>query len=118
MVIAWWSSRLKSSRAISCCSNGDLIAADARLIQASILRFNEAPLTGELKAVGKFTGGLLLESPLAERNNMFFLSTSVTGGSGRAFVVNTGMEAELGHIAKLLETAESGEIPPQQNSIG
>lgn len=44
---------------------------------------------------------------------MVFLGTSVTGGSGRALVVNTGMETELGHIAKLLETAESGETPLQ-----
>ncbi len=93
---------------------GDLIAADARLIQTSVLRINEAPLTGESQAVGKFTDGLPPETPLAERNNMVFLGTSVTGGSGRALVVNTGMETELGHIAKLLETAESGETPLQR----
>lgn len=93
---------------------GDLVAADARLIQTSVLRINEAPLTGESQAVGKFTSSLPLETPLAERNNMVFLGTSVTGGSGRALVVNTGMETELGHIAKLLETAESGETPLQR----
>ena len=93
---------------------GDLIAADARLIQTSVLRINEAPLTGESQAVGKFTDGLSPETPLAERNNMVFLGTSVTGGTGRALVVNTGMETELGHIAKLLETAESGETPLQR----
>lgn len=93
---------------------GDLVAADARLIQASALRINEAPLTGESQAVGKFTGNLPPETPLAERKNMVFLGTSVTGGSGRALVVDTGMETELGHIAKLLETAESGETPLQR----
>jgi Ca2+-transporting ATPase len=93
---------------------GDLIAADARLIQATVLRINEAPLTGESQAVGKFTGGLPPETPLADRKNMVFLGTSVTGGAGRALVVATGMETELGHIAKLLETAESGETPLQR----
>jgi Ca2+-transporting ATPase len=93
---------------------GDLVAADARLIQASVLRINEAPLTGESQAVGKFTGNLPPGTPLAERKNMVFLGTSVTGGTGRALVVNTGMETELGHIAKLLETAESGETPLQR----
>ena len=92
---------------------GDLVAADSCLIQTSVLRVNEAPLTGESQAVGKFTGSLPQETPLAERKNMVFLGTSVTGGSGRALVVNTGMETELGHIAKLLETAESGETPLQ-----
>ncbi|MGZ8907750.1 MAG: cation-translocating P-type ATPase [Methylobacter sp.] len=93
---------------------GDLVAADALLIQASVLRINEAPLTGESQAVDKFTGTLPPKAPLAERNNMVFLGTSVTGGSGRALVVNTGMETELGRIAKLLETAESGETPLQR----
>jgi Ca2+-transporting ATPase len=90
---------------------GDLVAADARLIQTSVLRINEAPLTGESQAVDKFTDSVPLETPLADRKNMIFLGTSVTGGTGRALVVNTGMETELGHIAKLLETAESGETP-------
>ncbi|RFC36504.1 MAG: Ca2+-transporting ATPase [Candidatus Nitrotoga sp. LAW] len=92
---------------------GDLVAADARLVQASVLRVNEAPLTGESQAVGKLTDGLPAETPLAERKNMVFLGTSITSGSGRALVVNTGMETELGHIATLLETAESGETPLQ-----
>ncbi len=92
---------------------GDLVVADSRLIQASVLRVNEAPLTGESQAVDKLTDSLPQETPLAERKNMVFLGTSVTGGSGRALVVNTGMETELGHIAKLLETAESGETPLQ-----
>ncbi|TAK59909.1 cation-translocating P-type ATPase [Methylobacter sp.] len=93
---------------------GDLVAADARLIQASVLRINEAPLTGESQAVDKFTGTLPPLTPLAERNNMVFLGTSVTGGTGRALVVNTGMETELGRIAKLLETSESGKTPLQR----
>jgi len=93
---------------------GDLVAADARLIQTSVLHVNEAPLTGESQVVGKLTDILLPATPLAERNNMVFLGTSVTGGTGRALVVNTGMETELGHIAKLLETAESGKTPLQR----
>ncbi len=93
---------------------GDLVAADARVIQASVFRVNEAPLTGESQAVAKFTNSLALDTPLAERRNMVFLGTSVTGGSARAVVVNTGMETELGRIAKLLESAESGETPLQR----
>jgi Ca2+-transporting ATPase len=93
---------------------GDLVAADARLIQVAVLRTNEAPLTGESQVVDKFTDDLPEETPLAEQKNMVFLGTSVTGGSGRAIVVNTGMETQLGHIAKLLESAESGETPLQK----
>ena len=93
---------------------GDLVAADARLTQASVLRINEAPLTGESQAVDKLIDSFPPETPLADRKNMVFLGTSVTGGFGRALVVNTGMETELGHIARLLETAESGETPLQR----
>ena len=93
---------------------GDMVAADARLIQTSVLHVNEAPLTGESQAVGKLTDTLPPATPLADRKNMVFLGTSVTGGTGRVLVVNTGMETELGHIAKLLETAESGKTPLQR----
>lgn len=93
---------------------GDLVAADARLIQISALHVNEAPLTGESQTVGKLTDILPPETPLAEQKNMVFLGTSISVGSGRALVVNTGMETELGHIAKLLETAESGATPLQR----
>lgn len=93
---------------------GDLVAADARLIQASALHINEAPLTGESQTVEKLADILPPETPLAERKNMAFLGTSVSGGSGRALVVDTGMETELGHIARLLETAGSGTTPLQQ----
>ncbi|MDP1558524.1 MAG: cation-transporting P-type ATPase [Nitrosomonas sp.] len=93
---------------------GDLVAADARLIEAAVLRTNEAPLTGESQVVDKRSDSLPTETPLAEQKNMVFLGTSVTGGSARALVVNTGMETQLGQIATLLETAESGETPLQQ----
>ena len=68
--------------------SGDLVTADARLIQASVLRINEAPLTGESQAVNKFTDNLPPETALAERKNMVFLSAGITGGSGLALIVN------------------------------
>ncbi len=68
--------------------SGDLVTADARLIQASVLRINEAPLNGESQAVNKFTDNLPPETALVERKNMVFLSAGVTGGSGLALIVN------------------------------
>jgi Ca2+-transporting ATPase len=93
---------------------GDLVAADARLIQAWALRANEAPLTGESVPVGKSAGVCPAETPLADRSNMVFLGTSIVGGSVRALVVATGMETEVGHIARLLQTAAAGETPLQR----
>ncbi len=93
---------------------GDIVAADARLIHTSLLRTNEAPLTGESQSVEKHYDELTLETPLAEQNNMVFLGTHIVSGSGRAIVVSTGMSTQLGLIATLLETAESGETPLQR----
>src|SRR6266446_3124446 len=93
---------------------GDLVAADACLVNAAILYTNEAPLTGESQPVEKQAGLCAPETPLAERSNMVFLGTSITRGSGRAVVVATGMDTEVGHIATLLETASSDVTPLQR----
>jgi Ca2+-transporting ATPase len=93
---------------------GDLVAADARLVEASVLRTSEAPLTGESQPVEKQVGVCPSETPLAERQNMVFLGTSIASGSGRALVIATGMDTEVGHIAALLETASSDVTPLQR----
>ena len=93
---------------------GDLVAADARLVAAAMLRTNEASLTGESQPVEKQTGICAPETPLAELHNMVFLGTSVASGSGRALVVATGMHTEVGRIAALLETASSDTTPLQR----
>ncbi len=93
---------------------GDLVAADARVLDASQLRANEAPLTGESQPVEKRVTILPKETPLADRHNMVFLGTSIVGGSGRALVVATGMDTEVGHIARLLQTAGTDETPLQR----
>lgn len=92
---------------------GDLVAADARLIETASLRTAEAPLTGESLPVDKSTVVVPAETALADRSNMIFLGTSITAGTGRALVVATGMDTEVGHIARLLQTAGSGETPLQ-----
>lgn len=93
---------------------GDLVAADARLVEAATLRSSEAPLTGESQPVEKRAEICDTDTPLAERHNMVFLGTSVATGSGRALVVATGMDTEVGHIATLLDTASSGATPLQR----
>ncbi len=92
---------------------GDLVSADARLIEASGLRMDEAPLTGESVPVSKSEQRLPPESLLAERFNTVFAGTSVSAGTGRALVVATGMDTEVGRIADLLATATGTETPLQ-----
>ena len=93
---------------------GDLVAADARVVEASAFRTSEAPLTGESQPVDKQVEVCAPETPLAERHNMVFFGTSVAGGAGRALVVATGMDTEVGHIATLLDTATSDITPLQR----
>jgi Ca2+-transporting ATPase len=93
---------------------GDLVAADARLIDAASLRANEASLTGESEPVEKNPALLEPITPLADRHNSVFLGTSIANGSGRAVVTATGMQTEVGGIAKLLETATRDETPLQR----
>ncbi|WP_202620562.1 HAD-IC family P-type ATPase [Methylocystis heyeri] len=95
---------------------GDLIAADARLLGASLLACAESALTGEAEAVRKQVGALENpDLPVGDRINMVFMGTSVVAGSGRAVVVATGMRTELGRIAALIrEAGEDQETPLQQ----
>jgi Ca2+-transporting ATPase len=95
-------------------SEGDLVAADARLFEAAMLRANEAPLTGESLPVDKHVGEIPADTALADRSNMVFLGTSVLSGSGLALVVASGMATEVGRIAALLEHAGSGPTPLQR----
>ena len=92
---------------------GDVIAADARLVEAHALTINEAPLTGESLPVEKSTAPVPAGAPLAERRDTVFTGTSVSTGTARAQVFATGMETELGRIAHLLATTKDTETPLQ-----
>jgi P-type Ca2+ transporter type 2C len=86
---------------------GDIVSADLRLTEASLIQIDESALTGESIPAQKDVEPLEKQTPLAERTNMAFKGTAVTSGSGWGLVVATGMHTELGKIASLAE--ESGE---------
>ncbi|MFO9572932.1 cation-translocating P-type ATPase [Legionella pneumophila serogroup 1] len=100
--------------------SGDLIAADARLFELSALKINEASLTGESIPVAKNLDLCAKDTPLADRKNMVFMGTSIADGTGRALVVATGMQTEMGHIAKMLGEVSCNETPLQKrlNQVG
>jgi Ca2+-transporting ATPase len=96
-------------------SRGDEVAADARLLAAEGLSAGEATLTGESVPVEKSARTELPESaPLADRVNMVYRGTVITGGRGLAVVVATGASTEVGRVQALLGTAESPDTPLQQ----
>ena len=94
---------------------GDRIPADARLVEAVNLKAEESALTGESAPVDKTSGPLPEDLKLGDRTNMVWAGTAATYGRGRAVVAATGMETELGRIARMLETMEEGRTPLQKN---
>lgn len=93
---------------------GDRIPADGRFIAAHNVEVDEAALTGESLAVGKQTEPVATEVPLAERVNMGFMNTTLTRGRAELLVTATGMATEMGRLAAMLDAAEEGETPLQQ----
>src|SRR4030042_3247677 len=96
-------------------SEGDKVPADARLIETSDLKVNNAPLTGESEPILRSYepyGGELIESL-----NIVFAGTTVISGSGKAVAFATGMATEFGRIAHLTSAVEAGLSPLQKEII-
>jgi P-type Ca2+ transporter type 2C len=96
---------------------GDHVPADARLVYATMLRTQEAALTGESTPVDKHAEAVPDETAaIADQRNMLFLGTDVIAGKGRAVVAATGPRTELGRIASMIERA-GGEATPLQRRL-
>jgi Ca2+-transporting ATPase len=94
---------------------GVQIAADGRLIEESNLQIRESALTGEAQAVSKQAPLHLPEdTSLGDRINLVFQGTEVVQGRAKVIVTNTGMQTELGQIARMLQAVESEPTPLQQ----
>ncbi|GAB6861355.1 cation-translocating P-type ATPase [Haloplanus litoreus] len=93
---------------------GDVVPADGRLLEVSSLEVDEAALTGESAPVSKATDPVDAEAPLAERAGMVYKGTNVTRGSGVGVVTATGMDTEVGTIARNLTDIEGTETPLQR----
>lgn len=95
-------------------ASGDLIAADARILEATELTIDESPLTGESVPVSKNPEPLEEEKPVADRTNILYKGTAVTGGTAKAVVYSTGMDTELGSISAMVGEEKKDEIPLNQ----
>lgn len=94
--------------------SGDRIPADIRWLECSALYAEESALTGESLPVSKHAEPIHAEEiPLGDQKNIGFMGTMVTRGTGRAVVVRTGMDTEMGKIADLIQNTESQETPLQ-----
>lgn len=97
-------------------ATGDKIPADARLLYTNSLAVNESALTGESVPVNKDAEAEITDekTPLAERFNMIYSGTFITGGNCKAIVTATGDNTEFGKIAQALNNAEKTATPLQE----
>lgn len=92
---------------------GDKVPADARILEQANLQVDESMLTGESIPVSKKECVLEKNTPLAERKNMVYMNTLVTRGRAKAIVVATGLNTEVGAIAKQIAETEEKPTPFQ-----
>ena len=92
---------------------GDKVPADARIISETNLTVDESPLTGESVPVKKNSNTLKGNHPLQTQVNMLFSGCNIVNGRVEAIVVKTGMESELGMVAKKLNIPYEVSTPLQ-----
>lgn len=97
-------------------NTGARIPADCRIVESKLLTIDESSLTGESIPVQK-TEGLLIKTdlPLSDRTNMCYTGTMVTRGRGKAIVIATGMNTEMGRIVEMIEQPK--EKTPLQHEL-
>lgn len=96
---------------------GDSVPADCRILKSAEMKTQESALTGESVPIEKSSDVLSLhgarEIPLGDRKNMAYMGSTVVYGRGKAVVVATGMNTEMGKIADALSKAKQGLTPLQ-----
>ena len=94
---------------------GDAIPADCRIFECASMKIEEAALTGESVPVNKLVNMLMCknneEVPLGDRKNMAYMGSTLVYGRGKAVVVATGMDTEMGKIANAIALAEESKTP-------
>ncbi|MDR1839791.1 MAG: calcium-translocating P-type ATPase, PMCA-type [Treponema sp.] len=97
-------------------STGDKIPADGRLLESTELTADESALTGESFPAKKDAGKEITDekTPLAERRNMLYSGTFITGGFGKLLVTAVGGATEFGKIAHELSGVEKTTTPLQE----
>ena len=83
---------------------GSFVPADIRLINTYNLKIEESSLTGETEPVLKNSDNIFIDRnvPLGDIKNMAFGNTIVVNGHAEGIVVETGMNTEVGKIAKMI----------------
>lgn len=95
---------------------GRYIPADLRLIESANLKIEESAFTGESVPAEKNSDIINEENdvPIGDQHNMVFMSTLATYGRGTGIVIATGMDTQIGKIAKMLDAEDENTTPLQK----
>jgi len=97
---------------------GSKVPADARIIEAAMLKVDEAVLTGESIPRAKNEAVIgSREVALGDRHNMVFMGTTITSGRAKAVVTATGIHTEFGRIAGLTAGIKEEKSPLQKELV-
>ncbi len=100
---------------------GNRIPADGRLLSSHSLEVDESSLTGEsIPALKSASMSLDQDTPVSDRENMVYMNATVTRGRAEFVVTATGINTEIGRMAKLIGAMELPPTPLQRqlDSLG
>jgi len=95
-------------------NSGDKVPADGRIIENHNLKTNEMALTGEWLPAKKISEVLPAETPLADRDNMVYMGTTVEDGKAKVVTVETGLGTEIGKVAEMVKGTKEEKTPLQR----
>ena len=93
---------------------GNVVPADARLIESTALFSDESALTGESEPAEKDATAIpQSNAALGDQHNMVFTGCVITAGRGTAVITTTGMKTQMGKIAGFLSGSKRMKTPLQ-----
>lgn len=86
---------------------GDIIPADLRVMESFSFSADESILTGESIPSSKSVDVIKEAASPVDRKNMLYMNTNAIRGRAKTIVVETGLNTEIGKIAKEIAEAEN-----------
>ena len=91
--------------------SGSRITIDGRVIESIDLEVDESSLTGESIEVSKIEDKISRKVGIAEQKNMVFAGTIVLSGRAKVVVTGTGINTEIGKVAKHINEMKDEKTP-------
>ena len=91
--------------------SGSRITVDGRVIECMNLEVDESSLTGESIEVSKIDDKITKKVGIAEQKNMVFAGTIVLSGRAKVVVTGTGINTEIGKVAKHINEMKDEKTP-------